>query len=1039
MAAKWPRRRWCLLQRFIQATVFSSTGLPTAHVRPTDTRASRRRSLLLTRLRGADAILVPVTIPAIVDLDRYRLFALFDALEVDLRATIRDFVVAASSSDAEALGSTFPKVVARRADDPDSERTETPLWEYLDLGDEIDLLNERKATLPPELASAMRQATPSLKEAVPVRNRVMHRRPLLPDDLDRSVQALEAAASCGIPLTRVHEVCQQILDDPSWVPSRLSAFDTHPTRVIHNLPLPEYDDTGLIGRRAELEELLAALLRRRYPVLSVLGPGGIGKTALAVETLYRLIDHDACPYDAILWTSLKTERLTAEGIRPLRDPISSLGEVVPELAHALDDSYTGTIDDLAQTLEGIEALVVVDNLETASAEEVVELVEAMPDSVNFLFTSRIGLGQLERRFSVDTLSDAAAGDLFRRLMRVRGLEHLAKLPPSDVTSLVVRLGRSPLALRWLVLSLEGGQRLETLLASQEPLLDFCVRNVYGSLPEEAHTLAEVLHVLGRAVSVQELSLYVDLPADDLRRAVHELQRRSLVRTTALVGGEVAEAFELTESAEAFIASAAPPDHSKTARVRSLDANFRRAEERRRLDEARAPLAPQTVVTEAESQRPAALVLRGALLSSRRGQVEDALAMVNHAAEMNPEYFENERVRGFIYSTAGDSDRATVAYERALELVSDAQRPRVQFFYAGHLLRCASDPASALPLAMTCHDALDNDDTASLLGTVQLYLGEVQQAIRVFDTVASRSEGKANRIARTQAMEARRRFAELLTRAQRKPVVALGECVSAVRIGVDALDEGVLDDRMIETLISCISEGFLIARELVDPEPAVDAVLELAEVARRNRVLFQHYRGFGLVLSHGARLVGTPGWPQEVLHALHFATETGVEGSAELIDLGTRRGRIARYRPDRGFGFVDVSGIDADVFFHRSDLAESADEILLRRGAPVALDLESSQRGFSARHVLLYPDGEPPAQALRGREGRVEKVLSQYAFARDVDTGATVFIGAHVFSSPSNWRELEPDVVVTYDVVIDSHGRFRAAPGSVSVATIGSAP
>lgn len=971
-----------------------------------------------------------MVIPAIVDLDRYRLFALFDALEVDLRAAIRDFVVAQSASDAEALGSTFAKAVARRADDPDAERTDTPLWEYLDLGDEVDLLNERRSVLPPELATAIRESTQTLKEAVPVRNRVMHRRPLLPDDLDRSVQALEAATSSGIPLPRVHEICQQIIDDPAWVPSRLSSMDAHPSRVIHNLPLPEYDETGLIGRRAEMEELLAALLRRRYPVLSVLGPGGIGKTALAVEALYRLIDHDSCPYDAVLWTSLKTERLTSEGVRPLREPIASLGEVVPELAVALDDSYTGTIADLAQTLEGIEALIVIDNLETASADEVVELVESMPDSVNFLFTSRVGLGQLERRFSIDTLSDAAASDLFRRLTRVRNLEHLAKMPPADVASLVERLGRSPLALRWLVLSLEEGQRLEALLASQESLLEFCVRNVYESLQEDARVLAEILHVLGRAVSVQELALYVEIPADDLRRAIHDLQRRSLVRTTALVGGEVAEAFELTESAEAFISSAAPPDRARSTRVRGPDATYRRSEERRRLDEARAPLAPQTVVTEAEAQRPAALVLRQALLVSRRGDVEEALEMVSQAADMSPDYFENERVRGFIYSTAGDADRATVAYERALELASDAQRARVEFFYSGHLLRCASDPASALPLAEACDATLDSDETASLLATIRLYLGDVEDAIEVFDAVAARSEGKANRIARTQAMEARRRHAEMLTREERKPVAAIAECRSAAAIGFDALEEGILDDRMIETLISCISEAFLIARELVEPEPAVDDVLELAEAARRNRVLLEHYRGFDVLAAHGARIARSPGWPQEVASSLQFA-ESEVDG-LQMVDLGVRRGRIARYRPDRGFGFIDIEGIGADVFFHRSDLDDPSGEIFLRRGTPVEMILESREKGFTARHLVVYPDGSPPAEALRGREGRVEKVKPQFAFARDDATGATVFIGAHVLASPAEWRELRRDMAVTYDVAIDRYGRFRATPGSLSM-------
>jgi LuxR family transcriptional regulator, glucitol operon activator len=44
-------------------------------------------------------------------------------------------------------------------------------------------------------------------------------------------------------------------------------------------------------------------------VLTVVGEGAIGKTALSVKCLYDLIDDAECPYEAVLWSSLKTEML----------------------------------------------------------------------------------------------------------------------------------------------------------------------------------------------------------------------------------------------------------------------------------------------------------------------------------------------------------------------------------------------------------------------------------------------------------------------------------------------------------------------------------------------------------------------------------------------------------------------------------------------------------------------------------------------------------------------------------------------------------
>ena len=43
----------------------------------------------------------------------------------------------------------------------------------------------------------------------------------------------------------------------------------------------------------------------------------MGKTALAVKALWDLVNHSDCPYDVVLWSSLKTERLTVNGHRVL--------------------------------------------------------------------------------------------------------------------------------------------------------------------------------------------------------------------------------------------------------------------------------------------------------------------------------------------------------------------------------------------------------------------------------------------------------------------------------------------------------------------------------------------------------------------------------------------------------------------------------------------------------------------------------------------------------------------------------------------------
>src|SRR5262245_66357374 len=67
------------------------------------------------------------------------------------------------------------------------------------------------------------------------------------------------------------------------------------------LPVPH---SSFVGREAELAELFV-LLRGRPRLISVTGPGGVGKTRLALEAVRRFTDPgaaDGIPLDAVRHT-----------------------------------------------------------------------------------------------------------------------------------------------------------------------------------------------------------------------------------------------------------------------------------------------------------------------------------------------------------------------------------------------------------------------------------------------------------------------------------------------------------------------------------------------------------------------------------------------------------------------------------------------------------------------------------------------------------------------------------------------------------------
>ncbi len=162
---------------------------------------------------------------------------------------------------------------------------------------------------------------------------------------------------------------------------RITSTSVSPASTPPRTKLPVFP-TPLIGRQREVEELSQLLGDPQCRLLTLVGPGGIGKTRLAIETASRLQDVFA---DGVYFVPLA--------------PVNTTRFIVPVIADAIGFAFqsAGPTDPKTQLfsyLKEKQALLLMDNLEQLLTEPGIEVLAellASASQVKLVATSRESL------------------------------------------------------------------------------------------------------------------------------------------------------------------------------------------------------------------------------------------------------------------------------------------------------------------------------------------------------------------------------------------------------------------------------------------------------------------------------------------------------------------------------------------------------------------------------------------------------------------------------------------------------------------------
>lgn len=381
---------------------------------------------------------------------RVEMFSICSSIEYDLKKFIVE-----SNSDIKFTSEMKAKATERRANINDN----VDILNQLDLGDFVSII----CASPYEYGinnDKSRELKAFFEKIIPVRNRVMHTKPLELGDRATLIEVMQCIDEkiAWIMWTELKNVRDIIENDSSQLLSqKYIGIKEYNPRVFHNLPLPEFDDTGFVGRKKDIKEITELILNKKNQVISVVGNGGMGKTSTVVKILYDLLENPENPFEAIIWITLKTKTLSNGEFVEIKDSIKNIDEAMEKSKiEMLFNEGENAMDSVIEFMEAFKVLLVFDNMETVNTGDVNDFLRRVPDKSKVLITSRLGIGEFEVRQKIEGLSRNDAITYFRELSKYYGLE-LHKQNDDEIYRIINgSLYNNPLSIKWYISGIYSG-------------------------------------------------------------------------------------------------------------------------------------------------------------------------------------------------------------------------------------------------------------------------------------------------------------------------------------------------------------------------------------------------------------------------------------------------------------------------------------------------------------------------------------------------------------------------------------------------------
>ncbi len=900
---------------------------------------------------------------------RMTCFSLISAIETDLRNLICKMnAVHEAEIPKDVKDNATSRFEGHFKESYQEDNSLSDLIDFSDFSDLSKILSKNKNNQSLVPLDSLKKITNSLDTLIQVRNRICHSRPLDHNDIndltDFSV-LLQKIGECHW-WGSITEALEN-LNNPSFALSLQipSYWKSTVSPIYNNLPLPEFDDTGFLGRKDE-RNAVSDLINSHTRVISLIGEGGVGKTALAIRCLYDALElsenAEHSKFDMIIWVTLKANRLTASGVIQLRDAIVSTLGLYQDIGNAIGINPESTIEEMLEEIsiymKEFKILFCIDNLETIDKQSVRTFLAEIPEGSKVLITTRIGLGEIEYRYKLDSLDSKSSIELIRKLSQLLNIDNLRKRNKASLEDLARKLHHNPLLIKWYVLGIGSGKTNEDLLnkesVSYQEALKFCFQNLYEKLEPVELDIIKTVACLRNSVSAVELRFILDDRREiEIAEALHNLNNSSMLKSDTYNNqkeDDGIKTYTLTNIASDYLTTVSPVTDEFYSEVKRKHKALKRHIESSLTDHNHYHLDITNIHATNKDEKICAVYLKQALtLSRKEDSYEEAVELVKKAKAMKPDFSECYRVNALLHHKS--PFKAEAEYEAAIEYNSNSVI--AYYAYSQYLLHEEEYQYALEQIDKAIILKPDDEALISFKALILTRCGEYPEAIKLYEIILpaqSKNQHRKFRISTyQQVISAYKRYTERLI-ADYDYIQSDEMLNRAFELFQEVYESNNYDDRTFVLFFQSV----VLADKIDFKNNNIALTTKVIELLDRYKDTFSvHHKIKICIECRGVldRLYTESKQRFEILcQDLESVTICG-----EQLCNGSIKDVVCKAKNNLSFGFI-ISDDGTEYFFHRGELHphDALDNVDEYKGTRIAFHsyLKDRSRGPIAKNVHL---------------------------------------------------------------------------------------